>query len=206
MNGRTLGTVVLVLGVLVAVNPLYLGLWTDAARLSAGPVSPTAVDAAENATVVAFEDLPRHSRLVVDRTIEKGRYTILGPSNRPDEFAYPSGFDAHPAAYYVERDGSYYRVLTDGDAFGGVYLVVQFALVGLGALVAFVGRSVRRGERGPVAPAVGGVGAVVLTALGPPLGYPGLSTVQWSLAVVGIAGMVALGATLKAMYAAVVRR
>lgn len=206
MNRRTLGTVVLVLGVLVAANPLYLGLWTDTGRLSAAPVSPTAVDAAENATVVAFEDLPRHSRLVVDRTIEKGRYTVLGPSNRPDEFAYPGGFDSRPSVYYVERDGTYYRLSTRGDVFGGVYLVVQFALGGLGALVASAGRSVRRGERGPVAPAVGVVGAVVLTALGPPLGYPGLSTVRWSFAVVGIAGVVAFGPILRAVYAAVTRR
>lgn len=201
-----MGPVVLVLGVLVAANPLYFGLWTDAGRLSADPVSPTAVDAAENATVVAFEDLSRHSRLVVDRTIEKGRYTVLGPSNRPDEFAYPSGLDAHPGVYFVERDGTYYRLLTYGDVFGGVYLVVQFALVGLGALVASAGRSVRRGERGPVAPAVGGGVAVVLTALGPPLGYPGLSVIRWSFAVVGVAGLVAVGAILKAIYDAITRR
>lgn len=201
MNRRTLGRVAVVLGLLVALNPLYLGLWFDVGHLDADPVSASAVESNENATVLAYEDFPRHTRLVVGRTIEDGEYTVLGPSNRPDEFVYPGGLDSHPGKYFVERDGDYYRLLTSGDVFSGVYLVPQITLVGLGVAVAFAGRSALRGERGPTAPALGGVVAVGLTAVGPPLGYPGFSVAGWSFAVLGVAGVVVLAAIARRAHA-----
>ena len=195
-----LGRVAVVLGLLVALNPLYLGLWFDVGHLDADPVSASAVEANENATVLPFEDLSRHTRLVVARTIEDGEYTVLGPSNRPDEFVYSGGLDSHPGTYFVERDGEYYRLLTSGDVFGGVYLVPQIALVALGALVALAGRSALRDERESTAPALGGVVAVVLTALGPPLGYPGFSVAGWSFTVLGVVGVVVLAAIAQRVY------
>jgi hypothetical protein len=123
----------------VAVDPAYLGPWTDVGHLRANPVASSAVDAAEDPTVIEYESLSRHDRFVVDRAIADGDYPVLGPSNRPDEFAYPDGLDSRSGTYYVERDQNYY-IRTSGDVFGGVYLVVQLALVGLGALVAYVGR------------------------------------------------------------------
>ena len=201
MNRRTLGRVAVVLGLLVALNPLYLGLWFDVGHLYAHPVSPDAVETSENTTVFAYEDLPRHTRLVVGRAIADGHYTVLGPSNRPDEFVYPGGLDSHPGTYFVERDGDYYRLLTSGDVFSGVYLVPQIALVGLGVAVAFAGRSALRGEREPWAPALGGVVAVGLTAVGPPLGYPGFSVAGWSFTVLGVVGVVVLAAIARRAHA-----
>lgn len=203
VNRRTLGTVAVVLGLLVAVNPVYLGLWTDTGHLRANPVDPSAVEAAEDPTVIEYESLSRHAQLVVDRTIADGYYVVLGPSNRPDEFVYPGGLDSRPGTYFVERDGNYYQFRTSGDVFGGVYLVVQFALVALGALVAYSGRSARRGERNPAVPLVGGGVAVALTALGPPLGYPLLSLMRWSFLVLGVVGAVVLGALVLKAYAVV---
>lgn len=202
MNRRAVGTTVVVLGLLVAVNPLYLGLWSDTGRLSATPVTAEAADATENATVLQYDELSPHARLVVGRTIEKGRYTVLGPSNRPDAFVYPAGLDSRPGEYVVERDGRYYHLRTDGDVFGGVYLVVQFALCGLGATVAYAGHAVRRGDRSATGPAVATLVTASLSALGPPLGFPALSVVRWSFAVVGFAGLVVVGGVAKAVHRA----
>jgi hypothetical protein len=201
VNQRMLGTVAVVLGLLVAANPAYLGLWTDAGHLRAIPVSSNAVDAAEDPTVIEYESLSRHARLVVDRAIADGYYPVLGPSNRPDEFVYPGGLDSRPGSYFVERGGNYYHLRTSGEVFGGVYLVVQFALVALGGLVAYSGRSARRGVRHPGVPLVGGGVAVVLTAFGPPLGYPLLSLMRWSFLVLGVVGAVVLAALVRKAYA-----
>lgn len=187
MDPRQVGALLLVVGLLVVAHPLYL--WPHFGQTPyTVEVAPAAGDdLAEDATVLAYEELPADAQRAFDAALENGRVELFSEADA----AAIEGLGGDGETY-VRKDGSVYRVsLYHAD---GAWLFVgpiRTLLSILGAALAVTGglAAVDRSAR-PLTPAralwlpAGAVVAVVATAGYDAGGAVEAWNLQWALVVV----------------------
>lgn len=180
------------IALLLVANPLFL---FPHAGQSAYDHSIEQVEQSEvpaEADVLQYESLSPEAKAAI-RDARNGDGVVYGEANRPPEFFYSDYSELNQGLYYVEQDGSYYRLYTY--AGGGLFpvdLFAQGAYVVFGLVAGLVAALSRQRDWRRLPAGVGGYGGVLLVAAVPVLD---VSSVWLFLgAVAGIVGsLVALG-------------